>query len=177
MARKKSETSKVKEAMFLGDSKELKGYLVAKRKFFKILIKEDKELSKEQTDKISGYIEAIDEMLEQKYFSGRRVYSMSELIDEIKLERADLQLEMKALKSEVEEAKAKAEGAFRAQKGYLANKYEAVYNSSGQVELRKLIDEYQVLSYHYEGLEKCRKTLWWLLGVIHRPVGFFEKVV
>lgn len=178
MAKKKSDVKKVTEAMFLGDSRELKSYLLNKKKFFKDFLKDRKdELSENQSSKIKGYIEAIDEMIDQKYFKGRRVYSMSDMIEEIKIERTDLAEEMKRLKEEVDIAKKRADEAFKAENSYLANKYEDSYNSSGQIELRMLIDEYQMLKYQYGVLEMCRKSLWWLLGVIHRPSGFFEKVI
>ena len=61
---------------------------------------------------------------------------------------------------------------------YLANKYEvSIYNSPEQENLRNLIDEYQAIEWEYKSLEECRTILWWLLGVIHRPIGFFEKVI
>ena len=102
---------------------------------------------------------------------------MADMIEEIKLERADLLEEIEVMSLEMKRAKSLADEAFKSEKCYYANKYEELYMSHGQVQLRHLVDEYQVLLAQHEGLEKCRKTLWWLLGVIHRPTGFFENVI
>lgn len=179
MARKKKNDSrKPRECKFLGDSKELKKYLVNKKASFEKLLKEqNKELSDKQKEKIIGYIDAIEEMLDQKYFRSRKLFSMEELIEEIKIERDDLSKEIDAIRLEKEKAKQLADKAFEAEKGYYANKFEPLYDTPGQIELRNLVGEYQVLVFQIESLEKCKKALWWLLGVIHRPIGFFEKVI
>lgn len=179
MTRKKlREAKRVKECMFLGNNQDLKMYLSAKKKFFKQLLKnKENGLSSVQIEKVSGYVDAIEDMLDQKYFKGRSVYSMSEMVEEIKLERADLQAEIEIMEAEVKEARRLADEAFKTEGGYYANKFEERYDSAGQIELRMLVDEYQMLNYQKENLEKCRKILWWLLGVIHRPAGFFEKVL
>ena len=174
----RSANKRTKECMFLGNSLELKAYLISKKKSFEELItKNNKKLSYEQICKIKGFVEAIEEMLDQKYFRGERVYSMSEMLEEIKLERDELIKEIEAMIPEVQRAKEMAYDAYKEEKGYYANKYEDIYNTHGQVLLRNLVDEYQALNFQVEGLEKCRKALWWILGVIHRPTGFFEKVL
>ena len=179
MARTKNRgANKPKECKFLGDSKELKKYLITKKTFFEQILKRNKEgISDTQKEKLEGYVDAIEEMLDQKYFRGRRVYSMEEMIEEIKIERADLLEEIEVMKLELKKAKELADKAFKDEKCYYANKFEELYKSQGQVQLRHLVDEYQALLAQFEGLEKCRKTLWWLLGVIHRPTGFFENVI
>ena len=166
MARTKNRgANKPKECKFLGDSKELKKYLITKKTFFEQILKRNKEgISDTQKEKLEGYVDA-------------RVYSMEEMIEEIKIERADLLEEIEVMKLELKKAKELADKAFKDEKCYYANKFEELYKSQGQVQLRHLVDEYQALLAQFEGLEKCRKTLWWLLGVIHRPTGFFENVI
>lgn len=167
-----------KEAMFLGDSRDLKYYLVSKNKALHKIVKErGKELSKDERKKISNYEEMIEAMLEQGIFSGRKVYQMPELIDEIKLEREDLQTAISILKEATSKAKNLADDAFVREKKYLANEYEELYNTEGQRELRQLILEYEATRAELEEYQKDWKTLWWILGVIHRPMGFFEKVL
>ena len=166
-----------KEGVFLGNSVELKVYLITKKKYFEEFVEKNyKKLESEQIYKIRGFVEVIEEMLEQKYFIGNRVYSMPELIEEIKIERDELLIEIEAIKSDVESAKEKAYDAYKEVDGYYANKYEDIYDTRPQRELRYYVDEYQALCYQIECLEKCRKVLHRLLGVIHRPIGFFEKV-
>lgn len=173
-----AESKKSVEAMFLGDNRDLKCYLVNKNKALKKIEKEKKnELSKEQLNKINLYSEMIEDMLDLRVFNGRKVYQMPELIDEIKLQRADLWCSMDAVKEEVEKAKHVADTVFKRENSYLANAYEELYFSEGQRELRDVIAEYEVVRNEFDGYKKEWKTLWWLLGVIHRPVGFFEKVL
>ena len=178
MTRAKEKKNKVpKEGMFLGNSVELKVYLKAKKKYFEDFVEKNyKKLENEQIFKIRGFIDIIEEMLGQKYFIGNRVYSMPELIEEIKIERDELFIEIEAIKPDVENAKEKAYDAYKEVDGYYANKYEDAYNTHEQVLLRHYVDEYQALCYQIECLEKCRKVLHRLLGVIHRPTGFFAKV-
>lgn len=176
--RKKNELRTPNEAMFLGDSRDLKYYLVSKNKALKKILKERKgEFSKQQLDKISAYEEMIEYMLEQRVFNGRKTYQIPDLIDEIKLERADLQSAINALKEATEKAKKVAEEAFSRENKYLANAYEELYNTEGQQELRELIAEYEVCKVELEGYQKDWKALWWILGVIHRPIGFFSKIL
>lgn len=176
--KKANELRAPKEPMFLGDSRDLKYYLVSKNKVLKKIKKErEKELSSEQLKKISNYEEMIEDMLEQRMFSGRKIYQMPELIDEIKLEREELLTTISALKEKALKAKNLANEAFAREKKYLANKYEELYNTEGQEELRQLILEYEALMAELEEYQKDWKTLWWILGVIHRPIGFFEKVI
>lgn len=179
MTRAKEKRNKIpKEGMFLGNSVELKVYLMAKKKYFEEFVEKNyAKLDSEQIYKIRGFIEAIEEMLEQKYFIGNRVYSMPELIEEIKIERDELFKELETIKLDVESAKEKAYDAYKEVDGYYANKYENIYDTRPQKELRHYVDEYQSLCHQTECLEKCRKVLWWLLGVIHRPTGFFKKVL
>lgn len=184
MARQKfSKTRKPKESMFLGDSKELKKYLLAKKNFLEqMLRKNENEYTQVQIGKIESYVRMINEILNQKYFQYLRVYSMTEMIEEIKLEREDLRIELETMKSELEKAKKMAYEVFYAENSYYANKYEEeLYNSPGQVKLRELVDEYQVLEFQYsdfiKSMERRREILRMLLGIIHRPVGFFEKLV
>lgn len=175
---KKNELRTPKEAMFLGNSRDLKYYLVSKNRALEKILKERREeLSKQQIDKISSYEEMIECMLEQRVFNSRKVYQIPDLIDEIKLERAELQSIISVHKEATEKAKKIAEEAFLRENKYLANTYEELYNSEGQQELRDLITEYEVCRFELEEYQKDWKALWWILGVIHRPIGFFSKVL
>lgn len=184
MARQNSvKARKPKECMFLGDSEGLRKYLLAKKNFLEqMLRKNEREYTRLQIGKIESYVRMINEILNQKYFQHVRVYSMPEMIEEIKLEREDLRIELETMKSELEKAKKIAYEAFNTENSYYANKYEEeLYNSPGQIKLRELVDEYQVLEFQYSDLiksmERRREILRMLLGIIHRPVGFFEKLV
>ena len=158
MAKKSKRPQAPKESIYWGDSKDLKYYLTTKRKSLMCILKEKKdELSDKQKLKIKKYIDLLEDMLRLKYFDGRRHYTMSEMIEEIKLERADVKAIVEELEKETAEAKKIADGAFKREKCYVAE-YDVC-----QMEL----DSYTL---------QCR-ALWWLLGVIHRPVGFFEKVM
>ena len=64
---------------------------------------------------------------------------MSEMIEEIKLERADVKAIVEELEKETAEAKKIADGAFKREKCYVANSFEDAYNTDGQKELRDLI--------------------------------------
>lgn len=180
MAKRKSsaEFSKVAEAMFLGNNRDLKYYLVSKNKALReIAVAKSKELTKEQLSKIKLYSEMIEDMIDLRIFNGKKVYLMPDLIDEIKLERAELYDLMESIKVEVEQYKAIASAIFKRENSYLANAYEELYFSEGQKELRDAIAEYEALRAEFEGYQKEWKALWWVLGVIHRPIGFFEKVL
>ena len=175
MSRKSSTTSTKKESRFIGDSKDLKMYLLQKKEMYRELLKGTKD--KLYIKRIKERISLIEDMLDQKYFTEDEVYSMNELVEAIKRERADLYIEYKSMEPDLADAKKLAYDAFNTSGGYLANSYEKeLYNSRQQVELRELIDEYQALEWEYEGLVKCWKVLWKLLGVINRPIGFFEKL-
>ena len=102
---------------------------------------------------------------------------MSEMIEEIKLERADVKAIAEELDKETAEAKKIADAAFKREKCYVANSFEDAYNTDGQKELRDLIAEYDVCQMELDSYKLQYRALWWLLGVIHRPVGFFEKVM
>lgn len=178
MARKTTGVRSNKEVMFLGDNKELKYYLTAKRRTFEGILKErKKELSAQQKSSLKNKIDMIDDMLDQRYFTGRRHYTMQEMIDAIKDERAELDSVITPLEEEKDAAKMRADEAFKEEKNYLANSYEDMYDSEGQRRLRELIDEYDACSEELESYKRQWRALWWLLGVIHRPVGFFEKVM
>ena len=167
-----------KEGMFLGNSIELKSFLLTKKKYFEDLVEKSyANLEYEQICKVRGFIEAIEGILDQKYFIGNRVYTMPEMIEEIKIERDELLKEIEAIKPEAERAKNMAYDAYKQADSYYANKFEDIYGTPVQVLLRHYVDEYQVLCYQIECLEKCRKALWQLLGVIHRPIGFFANVL
>lgn len=179
MTRAKDKRNKgPKEGLFLGNSVELKSYLRAKKNYFEEYVEKNyTKLDCEQIYKIRGFIDAIEEMIDQKYFIGNRVYSMSELIEEIKIERDELLKEIESIKPEAARAKDLAYDAYKEVDGYYANKYENIYDTRPQRELRHYVDEYQILCNEIESLEKCRKALWRLLGVIHRPTGFFANVL
>ena len=169
---------KPKESMYLGDNINLKYYLTTKRESLKSILTEKKtELSDKQKSKLVRYIDLLEDMLRLKYFDGRRHYTMPEMIEEIKLERTDIKANVDKLEKEIVEAKKIADEAFKKEKCYVANSFEDTYNSDGQKELRSLIAEYEACKMELDSDRMYCKTLWWLLGVIHRPVGFFEKVM
>lgn len=169
-------TPNEKEGKFIGDSKDLRIYLTKKVKVLRELLKDEKD--KVRKKKIADRIELVEEMLDQKYFTEDRVYTMPELIEAIKLERALLYTEYKSMEPDLNEARKLAYDAFKKAGGYLANKFEDKnYNTKEQVEAREFINEYQFLEWEYEGLVHLWNMLWKLLGVINRPVGFFDKII
>ena len=178
MAKKSKKPRTPKESIYWGDSKDLKYYLTTKRKSLARIWKEKKdELSNKQKSKLKKYIDLLEDILRLKYFDGRRHYTMSEMIEEIKLERADVKVIVEKLEKETAEAKKIADEAFKREKCYVANSFEDAYNTDGQKELRDLIAEYDVCQMELDSYKLQYRALWWLLGVIHRPVGFFEKVM
>lgn len=173
-----SKPRKKDEAMFWGDSRDLKHYLVSKRgALLEILNNKDDSISAEQHDKVKKYIEMIDDMLDECVLYFKECYSMDDMIKQIKLERYDLKNVMSRLEKELENAKSDVEDIFKREGSYVANKYEDAYNSFGQQALRNAIAEYEAIYFEYGEYKKELKVLWWMLGVIHRPVSFFEKVL
>lgn len=178
MAKKSKKPRTPKESIYWGDSKDLKYYLTTKRKSLVRILKEKKsELSDKQKLKLKKYIDLLEDILRLKYFDGRRHYTMSEMIEDIKLERADIKTIVEKLEEETAEAKKIADEVFKREKCYVANSFEDAYNTDGQKELRDLIAEYDACQMELDSYKLQCRALWWLLGVIHRPVGFFEKVM
>ncbi|MBQ9314033.1 MAG: hypothetical protein IJ220_03385 [Clostridia bacterium] len=165
---------KVSEVMFMGNSAELKQFISKKMKALNSLKVATK--NGEVENKVCGLIYVCESVLELPYFKRGKVRSMPELIEATKQERQELQDLMESIKPDLESAKAEALEAFKAVGSYLANKYEDSYNSLEQIHARECIDEYQALQAEYEKAEEDAKTNWWLLGIIHRPTGFFAKV-
>lgn len=178
MTKKSKKPQAPKEGLYMGDSKDLKYTLTTKRKAFMQTFEERKdEFSDKQKSKVRRYIDLLEDILRLKYFDGRRHYTMPEMIEDIKLERADLKALIKPLEEETAAAKKAAEEAFKREKCYVANSFEDAYNSEGQRELRDLIAEYDACRMELDMYKLECRALWWLLGIIHRPVGFFEKVI
>lgn len=176
MASKKDKLSAPRECMFLGNSKELKAYLITKKKVLtKALNSENFDHNKKST--LEAYIDMIEFMLELNFFYSRKIYTMPELIDAIKVERSELDEEMDNMKPVMDKARQMVDLAFENADRYMANKYEELYESEKQKVLRDSKTEYEIIEWEYEILEKRKRVLWWLLGVIHRPLGFFENVI
>ena len=178
MAQKSKKPHAPKEGLYMGDSKDLKYTLTTKRKAFMKTLEERKdEFSDKQKSKIKRYIDILEDMLRLKYFDGRRHYTLPEMIEDIRSERSRLKALIKPLEEDAAAAKKAAKEAFKSEKCYVANSFEDTYNSESQRELRSLIAEYDVCQRELDLCKLQCKALWWLLGVIHRPVGFFEKVI
>ena len=178
MTKKSKKPQAPREGLYMGDSKDLKYTLTTKRKAFIQTFEERKdEFSDKQRSKVRKYIDLLEDILRLKYFDGRRHYTMPEMIEDIKLERADLKALIKPLEEETAAAKKLADEAFKREKCYVANSFEDAYNSEGQRELRDLIAEYDACRMELDMYKLECRALWWLLGIIHRPVGFFEKVI
>lgn len=171
-ARKKT-TKKPDEPMFLGNSAELKQYLVRKRDALKALQVKTKDEERENI--LGGMIYTCEMVVDLPYFKRGKVRSMPELIEAVKAERDELKSFMTDLQPDLDAAKKEAEEAFKAAGSYLANKFEDSYKEPAQINARECIDEYQALQYEYDQAEDDLKTNWWLLGIIHRPTGFFSK--
>ena len=178
MAKKSTKPRAPKESMYFGDNKDLKYYLTEKRKNLMRILKEKRdELSDTQKSKLEKYIDLLEDILQLKYFDCRRHYTMPEMIQDIKLERADIKANEEKLEKKTDEAKKIADAAFRKEKCYVANPFEDIYDSDGQKELRSLIAEYEACKAELDLDKMHSKTLWWLLGIINRPTGFFAKVM
>lgn len=166
------------EPMFLGTSRELYYYLCQKRAMLLQFLKnKGYDYTKNQRKKIKHYYDLIADMLAQKYFTDGDVFSMREMIEMIKLERADLLNRLNDLEIDVSIAKKLADAALIEAYGYMAHRYEDEYDSYKQQALREAVDEYQVLKHEYDAIVRDRKALHCLLGVIHRPNGFFKNVM
>lgn len=173
-----SKQAKVREPYFMGKCYELKSFLNEKKKSIRLHLKRSEDgLTKKQKDKVSNYIDLIDSVLDLKYFTESALgdMTMAELIEDIKLERELLEEPIEEAKMEMNAAKAELDGAFAITR-YLSNKYDGDYDSPEQINLRSCIAEYQAAQYEHEKLELERTVYWWLLGIICRPQGFFEKV-
>lgn len=178
MTKKSKKPQTPKEGLYMGNNKDLKYTLTTKRKAFIHALEERKdEFSENQKSKVKRYIDLLEDILRLKYFDGRRHYTMPEMIEDIKLERADLKALIEVLEEDTAVAKKAAEEAFKNEKCYVANSFEDAYNSEGQRELRDLIAEYDACRMELDMYKLECRALWWLLGIIHRPVGFFEKVI
>lgn len=170
---KKSTAKKPAEVMFMGNSEELKQFINKKKN---ALISLNAETSDEELEnRLCGMIYVCECVLDLSYFKRGKIKTMSELIELIKEDRAELKQCMEELQPDLEAAQKEAEEAFKAAGSYLANKFEDEYNSPSQERARECVDEFQILKYQYDKASEESKTKWWLLGIIHRPVGFFEK--
>ena len=166
------------EPIFLGTSRELYYYLCQKRAMLLQLLKDKRnDYTSEQRKKIKHYYDLIEDMLVQKYFTDGDVFSMREMIEMIKLERADLLCRLNELEIDVGIAKKLADAALAETHGYMAQQYEQEYDSYRQRALREAVDEYQALKHEYDAIVSDRKALHCLLGVINRPNGFFKNVL
>lgn len=101
---------------------------------------------------------------------------MPEIIDEVKERRNSLKEGVASLEKEFETSKAKAYEAFKKAGKYMANEFEEAYNDELQINLRRAIEEYQADEFELSNMQEEIKVYWWLLGVINRPLGFFDKV-
>lgn len=178
MARKSKKTRTSQEKMYSGDSKDLKYYLMTKSKYYMYVLKaRGDELSLEQKMRIKGYVDLLDLVLRLEYFKSQRCYTMPELIENIKFERADIKGIIETLEKDAAEARKAADEALKRENSYIASSFEDAYDTDGQKELRALMTEYDACKMQLDEYKRDWKSLWWLLGIINRPVGFFADVI
>lgn len=164
-----------RESNFSGNSEELEEYLERKRTSLKFLLKNTK--NKEQMQRIKDFVDKIDDVLSLDYFYECDVMSMSELVKKIKNDRAELTIELKRLKPQLDKAENELRKIFEVAGRHMASVYEDEYDTRVQEKLRELYDDYDAIKLEYESYEDPLRVRWWLLGMISRPVGFFSKVI
>lgn len=160
---------------FVGTTEELRSYIAFKKLE---LLKCKKSLSRtwdnrEKISKIESLMSICDSVASLPIFKGKKMY-MPELIEKVKNRRADYEKRIQETKAQVEFAQIMADRAYKEAGSFLSFENEDEYNSPEQVRARNMAIELETQKNNLKFLERENKKLWWLLGIINRPKGFFN---
>lgn len=159
---------------FEGNSEEFKNYL--NRKMYELLRRKDMVTRQAAKDIIQRTVNQIEDVLGLSYFAKDPVMSMNELIAITKKDRNDdiayrdkTQEELNAMKDKHSEA------IQRANEIRNENPEANEHNSQELEAICDLNDEYMFLEHELECVRENIDIRRWLLGMIHRPKGYFNK--
>jgi len=165
----------MQEKRFSGNSEELYRHLTGKK--FELLRRRDVVTREAAKKVISHAIEQIDEVQFLCYFKNK-IMTMDQLISATRNDRNNDIAYRDKIASILEKAKPEHDAEMaRADQIREADPDATEDNNQELARIGEKYDEYLLLQSELDYVEDIIKARHWLLGMIHRPNGFFNKAM